>query len=179
MAKATFAAGCFWGVENTFRQIQGVLRTRVGYIGGHTESPTYSDVCSHTTGHAEAVEVTFNPGVVTYDDLLKVFWASHDPTQVNRQGPDIGDSYRSAIFTHDAEQAALAGESRNAEQINHKRPIATEITPAPEFWVAEEYHQQYFEKHSGVSCGIGGWLLPNEGESDSIPARDPDRVGDS
>jgi peptide-methionine (S)-S-oxide reductase len=104
MAIATFAAGCFWGVENTFRQISGVQRTRVGYTGGHTENPTYRDVCSHTTGHAEAVEVTYDSEKVSYDDLLKVFWASHDPTQVNRQGPDVGDSYRTAIFTHDAEQ---------------------------------------------------------------------------
>ena len=179
MAIATFAAGCFWGVENTFRQVPGVLRTRVGYIGGHTDNPTYQDVCAHTTGHAEAVEVTYNPEEVGYDELLKVFWASHDPTQVNRQGPDVGDNYRSAIYTHDAQQAGAARDSRNAEQASHKRPIATEITPAPEFWPAEEYHQQYFEKNSGVSCGIGGWLRPNEGESDSIPAREPDRVGDS
>jgi peptide-methionine (S)-S-oxide reductase len=179
MATATFAAGCFWGVEDTFRRVAGVLRTRVGYTGGRTENPTYRDVCSHTTGHAEAVEVTYNPDVVSYDDLLKVFWASHDPTQVNRQGPDIGDSYRTAIFTHDSEQASAARESRNAEQTKYKRPIATEITPTPEFWVAEEYHQQYFEKNSGASCAVGGWLRPNEGESDSILTHEPERVGDS
>jgi peptide-methionine (S)-S-oxide reductase len=172
MAKATFAAGCFWGVEDTYRHVPGVERTRVGYIGGRTENPTYRDVCSHTTGHAEAVEVTYNPDVVSYEDLLKVFWASHDPTQVNRQGPDVGDSYRTAIFTHDAAQETAARELRNAEQSRHGKPIATEITPAPTFWEAEEYHQQYFEKHSGVACGVGGWLLPTEEKSDSISAHD-------
>jgi peptide-methionine (S)-S-oxide reductase len=172
MARATFAAGCFWGVEETFRHVPGVERTRVGYIGGRTENPTYRDVCSHTTGHAEAVEVTYNPDVVSYPHLLKVFWSSHDPTQVNRQGPDVGDNYRSAIFTHDQKQEAAARGSRNAEQANHKRPIATEIVPAPEFWEAEEYHQQYHEKNSGVACGIGGWLIPAGGKRDSISAHD-------
>ena len=174
METATFAAGCFWGVEDAFRQVPGVSATRVGYIGGHTEHPTYRDVCSHTTGHAEAVQVRFDPEVVSYDQLLDVFWQIHDPTQVNRQGPDIGDSYRTAIFTHGTGQAEAARLSRNTVQENLSRPIATEISPAVEFWEAEEYHQQYFEKHSGAAsaCHIGSWLLPNEEASDSIPVHE-------
>jgi peptide-methionine (S)-S-oxide reductase len=152
--KATFAAGCFWGVEAAFRQIPGVLDAVSGYIGGQTEHPTYRQVCGHTTGHAEAVEVSFDPARVSYEQLLGAFWQIHDPTQVNRQGPDVGDQYRSAIFTYSPEQQAAATASRDREQANHKRPIATQIQPAPAFWPAEEYHQRYFEKNGGAACHI-------------------------
>jgi peptide-methionine (S)-S-oxide reductase len=154
MEKATFAAGCFWGVEAAFREIEGVVETQVGYIGGTTENPTYEQVCGHDTGHAEAVEVTYDPARVSYDDLLRVFWGCHDPTLVGRQGPDVGSQYRSAIFTHDPEQQAAAEASKQALDASGKlrRPIATEITPAPTFYRAEEYHQQYFEKRGGGSC---------------------------
>jgi peptide-methionine (S)-S-oxide reductase len=156
MAKATFAAGCFWGVEATFRQIPGVTSTRVGYIGGHTKNPTYKDVCTDGTGHAEAVEVDYDPAKVRYADLLKVFWENHDPTQVNRQGPDWGTQYRSAIFTHSPEQAAEAQASKDALEKSHRysKPIATQIVPAVEFYPAEEYHQQYLEKRGLASCHI-------------------------
>jgi peptide-methionine (S)-S-oxide reductase len=151
---ATFAAGCFWGVEAAFRQIPGVLDAVSGYIGGTTQDPTYRDVCGHGTGHAEAVEVTFDPSRVTYEQLLQAFWNLHDPTQVNRQGPDVGDQYRSAIFTYSAEQMRAATASRDAEQANHRRPIATQILTAPTFYKAEEYHQRYFEKNGGAACHI-------------------------
>lgn len=156
MATATFAAGCFWGVEAAFRQTPGVTATRVGYSGGTTINPTYREVCSDRTGHAEAVEVTYDPERVSYDDLLNVFWENHDPTQRNRQGPDIGTQYRSAIFYHDAAQEAAARASKQRlEQSGHfKRPIATEITPAPEFYQAEDYHQQYLEKRGLATCRI-------------------------
>lgn len=154
MEKATFAAGCFWHVEDTFRQIEGVAVTRVGYIGGSTKSPTYEQVCTDKTGHAEAVEVTFNPALVSYEELLDVFWASHDPTTRNRQGPDVGTQYRSAIFTHDALQAKAAEASRDRAQERFPRPIVTEIAPATEFYEAEEYHQQYYEKRGISSCDI-------------------------
>lgn len=156
MAKATFAAGCFWGVEATFRQIPGVTGTRVGYIGGHTENPTYKEVCTDGTGHAEAVEVDYDPAKVKYDDLLKVFWENHDPTQVNRQGPDWGTQYRTAIFTHSAEQAAEAHASKQALDNAHRfsKPIATQIVPAVTFYPAEDYHQQYLEKRGLASCHI-------------------------
>lgn len=156
MAKATFAAGCFWGVEATFRQIAGVTATRVGYTGGHTADPTYKDVCTDGTGHAEAVEVDYDPAKVRYADLLNVFWGNHDPTQVNRQGPDWGTQYRSAIFTHSPEQAAEAQASKEALQKAHRysKPIATQIVPAVEFYPAEEYHQQYLEKRGLASCHI-------------------------
>jgi peptide methionine sulfoxide reductase msrA/msrB len=148
--KATFAAGCFWGVESAFRGLigKGVISTRVGYTGGHTKDPTYQQVCSHTTGHAEAVEVEFDPRKISYSDLLKVFWGIHDPTTLNRQGPDIGDQYRSAIFYHSDEQRKLAEESKAEleESKRFSRPIVTEITRATEFYPAEDYHQQYFEK---------------------------------
>jgi|SRR5579872_4254368 len=150
---ATFAAGCFWGVEAAFRQIPGVLDAVVGYIGGHTEHPTYEAVCAKRTGHAEAVEVTFDPARVSYDQLLDAFWKLHDPTQVNRQGPDVGTQYRSAIFTHSPEQEHAAIASRERAQPSFSKPIATEITSAPTFWRAEEYHQRYFERH-GVACHI-------------------------
>lgn len=152
--KATFAAGCFWGVEAAFRAVPGVVDTQVGYTGGHTKNPTYRDVCTHQTGHAEAVEVTFDPTRVGYDQLLKVFWSIHDPTQVDRQGPDVGSQYRSAIFYHDAEQKTAAEASRDALASSGAvlGPIATEIVPSGEFYRAEEYHQRYQEKHGGVSC---------------------------
>ncbi|HZV76223.1 MAG TPA: peptide-methionine (S)-S-oxide reductase MsrA [Candidatus Babeliales bacterium] len=151
---ATFAAGCFWGVEDAFRHVPAVIDAVSGYIGGRTEHPTYRQVCGHGTGHAEAVEVTFDPQRVSYDDLLNVFWQIHDPTQLNRQGPDVGDQYRSAIFTHGPEQERLATESRDREQLKLKRPIATQILPAPRFWPAEEYHQRYFEKNGGAACHV-------------------------
>ena len=150
---ATFAAGCFWGVEMTFRQVPGVLDAIVGYTGGHTQNPTYREVCSDTTGHAEAIEVTYDPAQVTYERLLELFWQMHDPTQVNRQGPDIGTQYRSAIFTHSDEQARIARASRDHAQASFGRPIATEIVPAAQFYRAEEYHQRYFESHN-VTCHV-------------------------
>jgi peptide-methionine (S)-S-oxide reductase len=148
MQKATFAAGCFWGVESAFRQVPGVLATAVGYTGGHTNNPTYKEVCSDRTGHAEAVQVEFDPAKVTYEQLLEVFWDIHDPTQLNRQGPDHGSQYRTAIFAHDAgqQQAAAAAKERLAKSGKFRRPIVTEIVPAAEFHMAEDYHQQYFEK---------------------------------
>jgi peptide-methionine (S)-S-oxide reductase len=150
--KATFAAGCFWGVEAAFRQVDGVTGTRVGYIGGHVDSPTYEQVCSHTTGHAEAVEATYDDEVVSYEQLLDVFWAKHDPTQKNRQGWDIGDNYRTEIFVHDDEQREAADASKRREQGRYRKEIATQITPAPSFWEAEDYHQQYLEKRGRSSC---------------------------
>lgn len=152
--KATFAAGCFWGVEAAFRQLPGVLNAISGYTGGHTEHPDYRAVCGHTTGHAEAVEITFDPAAVSYEALLDAFWQIHDPTQLNRQGPDIGDQYRSAIFTHSAAQREAAIASRDAEQQRLARPIVTQIVDAPRFWPAEEYHQRYFEKNGGAACHI-------------------------
>jgi peptide-methionine (S)-S-oxide reductase len=149
---ATFAAGCFWGVEAAFREIEGVVATRVGYTGGSTIDPTYEQVCSDKTGHAEAVQVWFDPDVVSYDDLLDTFWSVHDPTQRNRQGWDFGSQYRSAIFFHDADQQQHAIASRDKLQGNRSKPLATEIVPAPTFYDAEEYHQQYHEKHGGAIC---------------------------
>ncbi|HET7856614.1 MAG TPA: peptide-methionine (S)-S-oxide reductase MsrA [Gaiellaceae bacterium] len=150
--KATFGAGCFWGVEAAFRQLDGVTATRVGYSGGHTENPTYEDVCSHTTGHAEVVEVTYDPERVSYDQLLDTFWAKHDPTQLNRQGWDIGDQYRSAIFFHDEEQREAALRSKAQEQSRYRKPIVTEVEPAQTFYGAEDYHQQYLEKRGRATC---------------------------
>jgi len=154
--KAIFAAGCFWGVEAAFRQIPGVLRTAVGYIGGKTQNPTYEDVCSDETGHAEAVEVEYDPKRVTYDQLLDVFWNEHDPTQLNRQGPDVGMQYRSAIFFNTPEQQAAAIASKQALEKSgrFRRPIVTEIVPAPPFYRAEDYHQQYLEKRGLATCKI-------------------------
>ncbi len=148
MDKATFAAGCFWGVEVAFRRVPGVTTTRVGYTGGDTLNPNYEMVCTGQTGHAEAVEVTFDPARVGYDDLLEVFWAVHDPTQRDRQGPDVGSQYRSAIFTHDPEQdaAARASMARLAAANSKLGEIVTEIAPADIFYLAEDYHQQYMEK---------------------------------
>ena len=152
--KATFGAGCFWGVEAAFRQIDGVTKTEVGYAGGTRDDPTYEDVCSHTTGHAEVVEVTYDPDQVSYEDLLHVFWRNHDPTQLNRQGWDVGDQYRSVVFVHDEEQRAAAEASAEREQANHRRPIVTQIVPAERFWPAEDYHQQYLEKRGRSSCTV-------------------------
>ncbi len=153
--KATFAAGCFWGVEDAFMSLPGVLATRVGYTGGRTENPTYRDVCGHGTGHAEALEITFDPSAISYPELLKIFWECHDPTQLNRQGPDIGDQYRSAIFYHSAEQQRIAEEAR--EQLDRsgrlRRRIVTQIVPAVTFWEAEAYHQKYHARNGG-GCGF-------------------------
>jgi peptide-methionine (S)-S-oxide reductase len=152
--KATFGAGCFWGVEIEFRNVPGVVDTAVGYEGGTLPNPTYEDVCSHTTGHAEVVQVEFDPDEVSYDQLLDVFWSVHDPTQVNRQGPDIGSNYRSVIFFHSPEQEEKALESKARAQARFDRPIATEISPASDFWRAEEYHQQYLVKRGLATCRI-------------------------
>ncbi len=147
--KATFGAGCFWGVEAAFRQLKGVTSTSVGYSGGSFKNPTYEDVCTGQTGHAEVVQVEYDPSKVSYDELLRVFWQIHDPTTLNRQGPDVGMQYRSAIFFHTPEQNSAAETSKEKLQSSgrYKRPIVTEITPASEFYRAEEYHQQYLEKH--------------------------------
>jgi peptide-methionine (S)-S-oxide reductase len=150
--KATFGAGCFWGVEAAFRQVEGVTRTRVGYTGGTLENPTYEDVCSHTTGHAEVVEVTYDPERVSYDQLLEVFWRKHDPTQLNRQGWDVGDQYRSVVFFHDKEQEDAALRSKAREQANSSAPIVTQIEPGETFYEAEDRHQQYLEKRGRSSC---------------------------
>ncbi len=152
--KATFAAGCFWGVEDAFRQVEGVLSTRVGYIGGRTENPTYEQVCTDRTGHAEAVEVTYDSEKRSYGDLLEVFWSNHDPTTPNRQGPDIGSQYRSAIFVHDEDQRVAALESKAKAQPRFRRPIVTEVVTAPTFYEAEDYHQQYYEKTGVSTCRI-------------------------
>ncbi len=155
--QATFGAGCFWGVEATFRQIAGVVSTAVGYEGGTLERPTYKDVCSDTTGHAEVVQVEYDPAIVSYDALLDIFWSHHDPTTRNRQGPDVGTQYRSAIFYHTAEQHRRAQESKERLETSGRfqRPIVTEIAPATTFYRAEEYHQQYLEKRGLASCHIG------------------------
>jgi len=156
MAKATFAAGCFWGVEATFRQLPGVISTRVGYTGGQTANPSYKDVCTDRTGHAEAVEVEYDPAKLSYDKLLEVFWENHDPTQLNRQGPDWGTQYRSAIFFHTPEQeaAAKASKERLEKSRRFSKSIVTQIVPAVEFFEAEDYHQQYLEKKGLASCHI-------------------------
>ena len=157
MATATFAAGCFWGVEQRFAALPGVTSTEVGYTGGTTARPTYEQVCSHTTGHAEAVRLEYDPDKTSYEELLAAFFGMHDPTQWNRQGPDVGDQYRSAVFFHTPEQEKSARAA--VEQLTgsgvFKRPIVTQIVAAPEWWPAEEYHQKYFEKHAGFSCHVG------------------------
>ena len=154
--KATFAAGCFWGVESAFRQVPGVIDTQVGYTGGKTANPTYKEVCTDTTGHAEAIEITFDPAKVSYEKLLDLFWRMHDPTLVNRQGPDVGTQYRSAVFYHSPEQKTAAEASKAAldKSGKHKAPVATQILPAGPFYRAEEYHQRYFEKNGGPACHI-------------------------
>jgi len=156
MAKATFGAGCFWGVEEEFRKVPGVLETAVGYAGGKKDNPTYEDVCSDDTGHAEVVEVEYDPARVSYEQLLDVFWNNHNPTTLNRQGPDVGTQYRSAVFFHTPEQQEVAKASKERLEKNGRfgRPIVTEITPASRFWRAEEYHQRYFEKRGGGSCHV-------------------------
>jgi peptide-methionine (S)-S-oxide reductase len=154
MQKATFGAGCFWGVEAQFRCVNGVLETTVGYMGGTLENPTYEDVCTGLTGHAEAVELVYDPSVVSYGELLEMFWSIHDPTVLNRQGPDVGTQYRSVIFHHTPEQekAARLSKERLQKSGTYKREIVTEIVPATTFWRAEEYHQRYFEKHGLGTC---------------------------
>jgi peptide-methionine (S)-S-oxide reductase len=154
--KATFGAGCFWGVEETFRNLKGVISTAVGYAGGTKENPTYEDVCTDKTGHAEVVEVEFDPAQITYNDLLVVFWSNHNPTTLNRQGPDVGTQYRSVIFYHSPEQKAAAEASKEklAKSGKFKRPIVTQVEPDPEFWRAEEYHQRYLEKRGQSHCAI-------------------------
>jgi peptide-methionine (S)-S-oxide reductase len=158
MATATFGAGCFWGVEAAFRNVEGVTATAVGYEGGHADDPSYEQVCSHTTGHAEVVQVEYDPQEVGYEQLLDVFWSEHDPTQLNRQGPDVGDQYRSVIFVHDEDQEKAARASLEAEERSgrHRRPIVTQILPAETFWEAEGYHQQYLEKRGLATCRIPG-----------------------
>jgi peptide-methionine (S)-S-oxide reductase len=153
---ATFGAGCFWGIEANFQRIPGVITAESGYSGGHVANPTYKDVCTDETGHAEVVQVTFDPEKVSYEKLLDAFWQMHDPTQVNRQGPDYGSQYRSAIFFHSPEQEAAAKKSKAALQASGKlrRAVATEITAAGTFWRAEEYHQKYLEKRGATSCHI-------------------------
>ncbi len=155
--KATFGAGCFWHVEAAFRQVPGVVATQVGFAGGTTTDPSYRDVCGHTTGHAEVVEVEFDPQQVSYEQLLNVFWENHDPTQLNRQGPDVGDQYRSVIFYHTPQQQATALASKAHLEAAHiyTKPIVTQIAPTPTFYRAEEYHQRYYEKHGIASCRIG------------------------
>jgi peptide-methionine (S)-S-oxide reductase len=156
LKKATFAAGCFWGVEATFMKVKGVVQTEVGYMGGHTESPTYRDVCTDRTGHAEVVHLTYDDSLVSYEHLLEVFWGSHDPTQKNRQGPDVGTQYRTAIFYHDEEQRSIAERSKAAMDTSGRfhRPIATLVEKAGPFWRAEEYHQKYLQKKGLDTCHI-------------------------
>jgi peptide-methionine (S)-S-oxide reductase len=152
--RATFAAGCFWQVEADFRKVEGVTRTTVGYTGGSLDSPTYEDVCTDRTGHAEAVLVEFDPQRVSYEELLNVYWSGHDPTQLNRQGPDVGTQYRSAIFVHDQAQERAARESKERIQPRYDRPVVTDIVPATTFWPAEDYHQRYLEKRGLASCTL-------------------------
>jgi peptide-methionine (S)-S-oxide reductase len=154
MQKAMFGAGCFWGIEETFKNLKGVANTAVGYAGGKTQNPTYKDVCTDLTGHAEVVEVEYDPAQISYDELLDVFWVSHDPTTLNRQGPDVGSQYRSAIFYYDADQQARAEASKKKLDSSgrFRRPIVTQIAPAPPFYRAEEYHQRYLEKRGLSQC---------------------------
>lgn len=156
MAVATFAAGCFWGVQAEFDRLPGVLATQVGYTGGDVERPTYRQVCSHATGHAEAVRVEYDPAVISYEQLLEAFFAIHDPTQLNRQGPDYGTQYRSAVFVHDEAQreAAEAMIRRLSAEGRYQRPIVTQVVPAGPWWPAEEYHQKYFAKHGRGGCAL-------------------------
>ncbi len=154
MEKATFGAGCFWGVESFFRQVPGVTDAVCGYAGGCMKNPTYKDVCSDQTGHAEVVEVTYDPAKVSYEKLVDVFFQNHDPTTPNRQGPDVGTQYRSVIFTHTDDQVTIAREKKKAWAEKFKSPIVTTIEPAPAFWRAEEYHQRYFEKNGLPSCHV-------------------------
>ncbi len=154
MEKATFAAGCFWGVESAFMEVPGVTETAVGFMGGRTEKPSYKQVCYEDTGHAEVVHLTYDPAKVKYDQLLEVFWSNHDPTQLNRQGPDVGDQYRSAIFFHTPEQESVARASKEwmEKSGRFRRTIVTAIEPAQEFYRAEDYHQKYFQKRGISAC---------------------------
>lgn len=154
MEKATFGAGCFWGVEAAFRQVKGVADAACGYMGGDLDQPTYRQVCTEHTGHAEVVQVDYDPAQVSYEQLLEAFWKLHDPTTKNRQGPDVGAQYRSAIFFHTPEQETAARSSKEQAQASFSKPIVTEITPAPTFWRAEDYHQRYFEKHGITGCHV-------------------------
>lgn len=156
MERATFGAGCFWGVEAAFRRIEGVVSTAVGFMGGTVANPTYRQVCTDRTGHAEVIQLEYDPARIRYEDLLEVFWQIHDPTQVNRQGPDVGTQYRSVIFFHTPEQEAAARASKERVEKSglYRRPLATQIVPAAEFWRAEEYHQQYLEKRGLAPCAI-------------------------
>ena len=147
MEKATFGAGCFWGVEDSFQKIKGVISTTVGYMGGKTKNPTYEEVCTDKTGHVEVVQIIYDPLIVSYEKLLEIFWSIHNPTQLNRQGPDIGTQYRSVIFYHSEEQKQIAEPSKQKQLAKYKKEIVTEITPAKEFYPAEEYHQKYLEKN--------------------------------
>lgn len=152
MEKATFGAGCFWGVEAAFQNIKGINSTTVGYMGGTTENPTYQQVCTGSTGHAEVVHLNFDPTIISYKQLLEIFWRIHDPTQHNRQGPDVGSQYRSVIFYHNNHQKQTAKHSKQQQQTQNNKEITTEITPAKTFYPAEEYHQKYYEKHGRISC---------------------------
>ncbi len=156
MSKAMFGAGCFWGVEATFKKVAGVTKTEVGYAGGTKDNPTYKEVCANTTGHAEVVVVNFDAELVTFEDLLEVFWSCHNPTTLNRQGPDVGSQYRSVIFTYDDEQKALAEISKTEQDTSgrFKGPIVTTIDPATSYWPAEDYHQNYFEKQGIEACPV-------------------------
>ncbi|MDA7951360.1 MAG: peptide-methionine (S)-S-oxide reductase MsrA [Pirellulaceae bacterium] len=156
LEKATFGAGCFWGVEETFRTQAGVKKTTAGYMGGSTDNPTYEEVCTGRSGHAEVVQVEFNPAEIQYEDLLKTFWQNHNPTELNRQGPDVGTQYRSAIFFHSAEQLAIAMESKDSleEMQKYPLPIVTEVTEAATFYPAEDYHQKYLFKRGATSCHV-------------------------
>jgi len=156
MEKATFGAGCFWGVESFFREVPGVVDAACGYAGGQVDNPTYKQVCTDRTGHAEVVEVSYDPAKVSYDTLLDIFFANHDPTTLNRQGPDVGSQYRSAVFVHSPDQEAKARAKKSALDTSgrFKRPIVTSIEPAAKFWRAEEYHQRYFEKNGLPSCHV-------------------------
>ena len=154
MKKATFAAGCFWGVEATFQKINGVIKTTVGYMGGNLKNPTYEDVCTDKTGHSEVIQILYDPQKINFEHLLEIFWKIHDPTQLNRQGLDIGIQYKSAIFYHDEQQKIIAEVSKNKEQKKYSKTIVTKITTAEEFYPAEEYHQKYLEKQGLKSCGI-------------------------
>ncbi len=153
MKQATFAAGCFWGIEATFANLKGVANTCVGYCGGTTEQPSYQQVCSGQTGHAEAVRVEFDPAEISYDELLETFWQCHTPTSWHKQGPDVGSQYRSVIFYHDAEQSQLAEQSKQRHSVDYQTPIVTEIVPLMDFYRAEEYHQRYLAKHGENHCG--------------------------
>jgi peptide-methionine (S)-S-oxide reductase len=154
MERATFGAGCFWGVEETFRNLEGVTNTAVGYAGGGKDNPTYEDVCSDETGHAEVVDLEFDPARIGYEKLLDVFFSNHNPTQLNRQGPDVGTQYRSAIFYHSPEQKTAAEAAKTKLSEKFSKPIVTAIEPAPKFWRAEEYHQRYLQKRGQAHCAI-------------------------